>query len=74
MSSHIIKDTYGNNTNANTIGSKVLLSIVYLRVIATFLITNSHFKNIWPISALASGGLLGDILFFAISGYCLSGI
>ena len=46
----------------------------YLRVIATVLITNSHFSNIWPISAMAAGGLLGNILFFAVSGFCLYAI
>lgn len=45
--------------------------INYLRTIATILITNSHYANIWPISALAAGGLLGNILFFAASGFCL---
>ncbi len=43
-----------------------------LKVIAAILITNSHFASVWPISRIASGGLLGDVLFFAISGYCLS--
>ena len=42
-----------------------------LRVLAAICITNSHFANVWPISAIASGGMLGDVLFFAISGYCL---
>ncbi len=45
--------------------------INYIRVIATVLITNSHFGDIWPISALATGGLLGNVLFFAVSGFCL---
>ena len=45
--------------------------IHYLRAIATVLITNSHYANIWPISSLAAGGLLGNILFFAASGFCL---
>lgn len=42
-----------------------------LRVLAAICITNSHFANVWPISGIASGGMLGDVLFFAISGYCL---
>lgn len=42
-----------------------------LRVLAAICITNSHLANVWPISAIASGGMLGDVLFFAISGYCL---
>ena len=46
----------------------------YLRTIATVLITNSHYSNIWPIDDLAAGGLLGNILFFAVSGFCLFNI
>lgn len=42
-----------------------------LRVLAAICITNSHFANVWPISGIASGGMLGDVLFFAVSGYCL---
>lgn len=45
--------------------------INYLRAIATVLITNSHYSNIWPSSSLAVGGLLGNVLFFAASGFCL---
>ena len=45
--------------------------IHYLRAIATVLITNSHYSNIWPNANLAAGGLLGNILFFAASGFCL---
>ena len=48
--------------------------INYLRTIATVLITNSHYSNIWPISDLAAGGLLGNILFIAASGFCLLNI
>lgn len=42
-----------------------------LKAIATVLITNSHYAGIWPIADLAAGGLLGNILFFAASGFCL---
>lgn len=45
--------------------------IVFLRALACVLITNSHQEEIYPIRILASGGLLGDVIFFAISGYCL---
>ncbi len=48
--------------------------INYLKLIATVLITNSHFGRIWPISALASGGLLGNVIFFAVSGFLLYNI
>lgn len=45
--------------------------IVLLRALAACLITNSHYGDIYPTSILAVGGLIGDILFFAISGWCL---
>lgn len=45
-----------------------------LRALATALITNSHYGSVYPISILANGGLLGNIIFFAISGFCLSNI
>ena len=45
--------------------------IYLLRILAAILITNSHYESIYPLSLLANGGLLGDVLFFAISGYCL---
>ena len=45
-----------------------------LKVLAAILITNSHYTNIWPYSFMAFGGLLGDILYFAISGFCLADI
>lgn len=45
--------------------------INFLKTIATALITNSHYSNIWPIESLAAGGLLGNVLFFAVSGFCL---
>lgn len=48
-----------------------ILSIAILRCLATALITNTHFNSVWPSESLAVGGLLGDVLFFMISGYCL---
>lgn len=45
-----------------------------LKVIAAVLITNSHYTSIWPYSFMAFGGLLGDVLYFAISGFCLADI
>ncbi len=48
--------------------------INYLKLIATALITNSHFGNFWPVSALATGGLLGNVIFFAVSGFLLYNI
>lgn len=40
-----------------------------LRVLAAILITNTHYATVYPFPALASGGLLGDVVFFAVSGY-----
>lgn len=51
-----------------------LYFIDLLRCLATVLITNSHYNNIWPIPAMATGGSLGNTLFFAISGFCLSSV
>lgn len=48
--------------------------INYLKLIATALITNSHFGNIWPVSAFSVGGLLGNVIFFAVSGFLLYNI
>lgn len=48
--------------------------IIMLRAVACLLITNSHQEAIYPIRILASGGLLGDVIYFAISGYCLYSI
>ncbi len=48
--------------------------INYLKLIATALITNSHYGNIWPVSAMATGGLLGNVIFFAVSGFLLYNI
>ncbi len=38
------------------------------------MITNSHYAGIWPVSQIACGGLLGDVIFFAVSGFCLYNI
>lgn len=45
--------------------------ITVLRALAACLITNSHYTGIYPTDLIANGGLIGDILFFAVSGYCL---
>ena len=52
--------------------SGVVLSFTILRFVATCLITNTHYNNVYPIKALAVGGLLGDVLFFVISGFVLT--
>ena len=45
--------------------------ITVLKVLAACLITNSHYTGVYPVDIIANGGLIGDILFFAVSGYCL---
>lgn len=45
--------------------------IIFLRFLAACLITNSHFVGVYPVDLIANGGLLGDVIFFAVSGYCL---
>ncbi len=50
----------------------MIFFIAFLRFLAACLITNSHLTGgIYPIEAIANGGLLGDVIFFAISGFCL---
>lgn len=48
--------------------------IIYLRCLAAMLITNAHYIGIYPTDLIANGGLLGDIIFFCVSGYCLTNL
>lgn len=48
--------------------------INFLRAIAAILITNSHYTGIYPTDLIANGGLLGDVIFFAVSGFCIANI
>ena len=45
--------------------------ITFLRALAACCITNAHYTGIYPTDIIANGGLIGDIIFFAVSGYCL---
>lgn len=45
-----------------------------LRFLAVALITNSHFKGIYPIDFIATGGGYGVTIFFMISGFLLADI
>lgn len=45
--------------------------IYYIKAAAALLIINSHFDGLYPIPALATGGAVGNALFFAVSGFCL---
>ena len=49
----------------------MIFFVTVLRALACLLITNSHYTGVYPTDLFASGGLIGDILFFAVSGYCL---
>lgn len=48
--------------------------VIYLKALATILITNSRFDTIYPISQLSMGGSIGNSIFFWVSGFCLSNI
>lgn len=48
--------------------------ITVLRALAACLITNSHYVGVYPTDIVANGGLLGDVIFFAVSGFCLYNI
>ena len=52
----------------------MIFFITVLRALAACLITNSHYTGIYPTDLIANGGLIGDVLFFAVSGYCLYNI
>lgn len=48
--------------------------ITVLKALAACLITNAHYTGIYPTDLIANGGLIGDVIFFAVSGYCLTNI
>lgn len=48
--------------------------ITFLRALAAALITNAHYTGVYPTDLIANGGLLGDIVFFAVSGFCLTNV
>lgn len=48
--------------------------ITVLRALAAILITNAHYTGVYPSDLIANGGLLGDVIFFAVSGFCLCNI
>lgn len=52
----------------------MIFFITFLRALAACFITNAHYTGIYPTDLIANGGLVGDVLFFAISGYCLYNI
>lgn len=48
--------------------------VTWLRCLAAMLITNAHYTGIYPVDVIANGGLIGDIVFFCVSGYCLTNL
>ncbi len=52
----------------------MIFYVTFLRALAACLITNAHYTGIYPTDLIANGGLIGDVLFFAVSGYCLYNI
>ena len=53
--------------------SRKNISIEILKFFAALLITNSHIAVLYPegLYVLATGGAIGDVLFFFCSGYTL---
>lgn len=43
-----------------------------IKIIAAFMITNSHMESLYPNDIFAFGGALGNALFFIVAGFCLS--
>lgn len=52
----------------------MIFYITVLRCLAACIITNSHYTGVYPTDLIANGGLLGDVIFFAVSGFCLFNI
>ncbi len=52
----------------------MIFYITVLRFLAACIITNSHYTGVYPTDLIANGGLLGDVMFFAVSGFCLFNI
>lgn len=52
----------------------MIFYVTVLRALAAMLITNAHYTGVYPIEIIANGGLLGDVIFFAVSGFCLYNI
>ena len=52
----------------------MIFFITVLRALAACIITNSHYVGVYPTDLIANGGLLGDVIFFAVSGFCLANV
>lgn len=49
----------------------MIFFVTVLRALAACIITNAHYTGVYPTDLIANGGLLGDVIFFAVSGFCL---
>ena len=52
----------------------MIFFITVLRALAACIITNSHYVGVYPTDLIANGGLFGDVIFFAVSGLCLTNV
>ncbi|MBY6052625.1 acyltransferase [Cytobacillus firmus] len=52
----------------------MIFFINVLKAMAAILITNAHYRGVYPTDLIANGGLLGDVLFFSVSGFLLVNI
>lgn len=55
-------------------GINMMFFITVIRALSAMIITNAHYIGVYPSDLIANGGLLGDVLFFAVSGYCLANV
>lgn len=52
--------------------NNVFLFVILMRALGAIIITNAHYTGVYPTDLIANGGLLGDVIFFAVSGFCLA--
>lgn len=61
-----------NTMGEATKGKPHFYFVDLLRAFAAIIITNAHYTGIYPSDIIANGGLLGDVIFFSVSGFCLA--
>ena len=44
----------------------LIFFVTVLRALAACIITNAHYTGVYPTDLIANGGLLGDVIFFAV--------
>jgi len=69
MQKNISESKISNVETRGKGASEQLHALNLLKVLAILLVFNSHCGNLYPISAMATGGALGNALFFILSGY-----